>query len=402
VSRKEGKRCDEAHGPPEAPVTAVLVAADVPSSGVIREVRADRLAAEGGTGGQEVTAFIDRLARGLRGHRAVLMLYPSWRPEPTERLIRLARGVLRTDRIAAVPLDLPPLALSLIADQLAYMARHVAPGVLAGLAHRLAAEAVAGAWVSSVARLEHIETGLGPHLSSYLPGSAFMVTVGARAGVHRITGDAPVAQLGTRPMDPVVVLASVGDADPAWLHTAFKPHIAAAVVTLVAPQPLSQDYWGTRKYVEFVAFSGHPGALSRAARAAKGRPCRWCGETTALAVCAFCSMVQPPSARRPPPRPVAPAPAQRHRTAGPAQDPRAAEQARDPRAAGLAQEPGPARRSQPVQPARRPQPAQRAQPVRPAQPVQRAQPAQSARSSRGEQRRAPQPRISEPQPVRPT
>ncbi|HEX2315823.1 MAG TPA: hypothetical protein VHJ17_18910, partial [Thermomonospora sp.] len=285
-------------------MTAILVAADVPSSGVIREVRAGRL--DPGS----LTAFLDRLVPALREHRAVLVLYPAWRPDPAERLVRLARGVLRTDRVAAVPLDVPPLALSLIADQLAYMARHVSPGVLTGLARRLAAEVVAGAWVNSVARLEHVETGLGPHLSSFLPGSSFMVLAGERADVHRITDRDPVARLGSMPPAPVVVLASAGDADGAWLHTAFKPAVAAASVTMVAAQPLSPDFWGTRKYVEFVAFSGHPGALSRAARLSTGRPCGWCGATTALPTCAFCGMVQPVRSRRhqpPPPRPPRPA-----------------------------------------------------------------------------------------------
>ncbi|SEG43677.1 hypothetical protein SAMN04489712_105211 [Thermomonospora echinospora] len=378
-------------------MTAVLVAVDVPSCGVIREVRAGRLTT-GDAAEPEVTAFIDRLARALRGHRAALVLYPSWRPEPTERLVRLARGVLRTDRIAAVPLDLPPLALSLIADQLAYMARHVAPGVLTGLARRLAAEVVAGAWVNSVARLEHIETGLGPHLSSYLPGSAFMVTAGAQAGVHRITEGAPVARLNTRPTDPVVVLASTGDADPSWLHTAFKPHIAAAVVTLVEPQPLSPVYWGTRKYVEFVAFSGHPGALTRAARAAKGRPCRWCGEVTALTVCAFCSMVQPPPPRRPPSRPSAPAPGWHPRGAGPAQGTQTNGSVQGPRAAGPARAP---RAAGPPQPVWRPPPASHTQQAPPARSAQRVPPPQAVRPAGTERHRASQPRISTSQPVRP-
>jgi hypothetical protein len=282
-------------------MTAVLVLADIPSAGVIREVQADRLTLPASATSAESLACVDHMAHGLREREAVIALYPAWRPGAAVHLVRLARGMLRTDRIAGIPLELPPLAFSLVADQLAYLSAYVKPGVLASLAHRLSQEILAGAWVNSVARLEKIRTGIGEHVSSYLPGTGFMVSAAPRADVHRITTAQPVAPIAHRPADPVLVLATQENGDVEWLQGKFRFALGAQSVTFVGGQPLSSEFWGARKYVEFVAFSGHQYALQNVLRATPCRPCPWCAEQTALEVCPFCSMVQPgpPQAERP-------------------------------------------------------------------------------------------------------
>ncbi|MGC4959553.1 hypothetical protein ACLQ2P_40690 [Actinomadura citrea] len=274
------------------PVTAVVLVGDFPSTGILQAAVAQRVAVEG-PGDEAAPAFVDHMAHALRQRGAVLVLYPAWKRGRAQRLVHLARSALLTDRIAGLPLDVPPLALSLVADQLTFASAHARPGVLATLVHRLCETVHAGAWVNSVARLEHVKTGLGAHVSSYLPGGGFAVTAGAHPEVHRITASKPVPQPASRPADPVLMLVADANGDAGWLQSKMRPVLAAVSSTAVAPQPMSADYWGTKKYTEFVAFSGHPRALQSLLAGSPYRPCGWCGEPTALPECPFCLMVQP-------------------------------------------------------------------------------------------------------------
>lgn len=274
-------------------MTAVVVLADCPATGISQHANAHRIRPDALAGPGAASEFVTYAAQGLRERKAVLALYPAWLSAVARRFVRLARLVHDTDRIAGLPLNLPPVAFSLVADQLSYLAQYVSPGLLASLAHRLPQETFAGAWVNSVTRLEHIETGLGKHVMSYLPGTGFMVSAAPHQSVHRITADRPVAQLSYRPAKPVAMFAAYEDGDPDWLKGKLYPAIGAPRMAFVAAQPLSSEFWGTKKYVEFVAFSAHPDALRNAIQATPCRPCPWCGEPTALTACAFCSMIQP-------------------------------------------------------------------------------------------------------------
>lgn len=274
-------------------MTAVVVLGEIPTAGVIRQVSADRGRLDASVSSEAALDFVAYAAQGLHQRKAVLALYPAWRSTEGKRFVQLARGTLDTDRVAGIPLNLPPLALSLVADQLAYVAQHVSPGLLASLAYRLPYEILAGAWVNSVAKLEHIQTSLRKHVTSYLPGTGFMVAAAPYEVVHRITTGDPIARVSFRPADPVLMLAAREDGDAEWLQQTFQPALGATSMTFVQAQPLSSEFWGTKKYVEFVAFSGHPYALQNAIRATPCRPCPWCGESIALDTCPFCAMVQP-------------------------------------------------------------------------------------------------------------
>lgn len=282
----------EAHEPRGAGVTAVVLVGDFPDTGIIRATPAQRVPLSGVS---DFPAFLDLVAYGLRERQAIVVLCPSWRSAETVRAVRLARSVLYTDRIACLPLNLPPLAVSLIADQLAFTAAYVRPGALAGLAHRLAAEIHAGAWVNSVARLERVATGFGQHLSSYLPGSGFMVAAAPRQLVHRITSARPIPEIGARPADPVLMMLAHEGGDLGWVERELRPALGAVSVTKVPVQPLSHEYWGTKKYAEFVAFSGHPLALEALIRATPFHQCSWCGEPSHVPVCVFCAMTHDPA-----------------------------------------------------------------------------------------------------------
>ncbi|MQA96957.1 MAG: hypothetical protein GEV11_20770 [Streptosporangiales bacterium] len=299
---------------------AVLLLAEVPATGYLGGVAAERVPMRAEGGDVPASALIDHIAMRLGEGRPVIALYPAWAGKRPGQVIRMARGILETDRIAGIGLDLPPLALSLIADQLAYLAPYVPAGVVAGLAVALPEQILAGAWLKSVTGLEHLPTSMGDHVRSYmLGGGGFLATAAPIQEVHRYGGADKLQPLPFRPADPVQVLAVQEEGDTGWFNGTLMPAVQPAVVNFAQLQPMSSDYWGTKKYVEFIAFSGHPQALSYAANALRVRPCPWCHEPVAQAACAFCGMV-----RR---RTTQPAPA-----AQPAAGPAPQEQGQDPRA----------------------------------------------------------------------
>ncbi|MFC0037867.1 hypothetical protein [Actinomadura rayongensis] len=288
-------------------MTGVVLVGDVPSSGILEANTALRFDPPPGV--DAPTAFIDLMAAEVGRAGAAVVLLPAWRAAETARLVRLARGALDTDRIAGVSLNLPPLALSVVADQLAFVSPYVRPGQLASMADGLARAVYTGAWVNSVANLAHIRTGFGKHVASYLPRGGFSVAAWPHEHVHRITSGRPVQEITGRPFDPVLLLVGGGEGDTEWVHRHLRPALGAIRTTPVAAQPLATEFWGTRKCVEYVALSGHPQALQSILRATVCRPCGWCGEPTALAECPFCHMAQPGAVDvRPPPQPTPPAP----------------------------------------------------------------------------------------------
>ncbi|MFF5260661.1 hypothetical protein ACFY4C_17100 [Actinomadura viridis] len=319
-------------------MTAVVLVGELPSTGIIPEPVAWRVADSAAP--EAALAFVDQMAHALRRYGAALVVYPAWRSESAVRLVRMARALLDTDRIAARPLDLPPLALSLVADQLAFMAPHIRPGVLAGIVQVLADRIYTGAWVNSVAKLEHVRTGLGQHMASLMPGSGFMVAAGTRPAVQRVTSAKPVLDVAHRPLDPVLMLASHEHGDVDWLQKKLKPELRVVSLTFVASQPLSAQYWGTKKYAEFVAFSGHPQDLHAALEAVRHAPCPWCGEPAAMAVCPFCHRAQP-GAQAPAGAAVQPGPGPQPPGPGPGPQPPG------PQSPGPGPQPGPGVPAQP-------------------------------------------------------
>ncbi|WP_067830963.1 hypothetical protein [Actinomadura kijaniata] len=352
-------------------MTAIVIVGDFPGTGIISKTLAPRIGES--TDAASSLAFLDQMTHALHQRGAVLILHPSWRSDVAVKLVRQARFLLGTDRIARVPLNLPPLAFSVVADQLTFLAPYVRAGMLASIAPTLAMRVRAGAWLNSVAKLEHGKTGLGQHMLSYMPGSGFMVLADMSTTVHRITSAQPVADVGHLPLDPVLVLASDQNGDKGWLQNKLGPAVRAASLTLVNEQPLSAQYWGTKKYTEFVAFSGHRDDLQQVIQMTRCRPCSWCGEPTALATCPFCGCVQP-GADTETPRPVATAaPAAPAGPAGPAHPAGHAQPAPGPTSAPPqpVTAPPPARTSapapQPMAPPRRPSAPGQATPAQPPQ-----------------------------------
>ncbi|MFV2197448.1 hypothetical protein [Nocardiopsis sp. LOL_012] len=289
--------------------TTVALLADVPSTGHVGEVRARRFTMHGDGIGERSAEFVSFAQQELAAGRKVVALYPAWRAERAERAINFVRGAAGTDHVAGIAVDLSPLALSLIADQLAYLAPYLPPGMVAALCEELPRHILAGAWLRSVSHLSTIPTSLRQHMGSYAPSVSFLAYCAPTARVERLRPSDPLGSLPFQPVQPVQLLCSTPD--PGITRT-FDDHLPPAirpVATRNLPaQPLGPVYWGSGRYVEFVALSAHPQALAYAAGSIRASACSWCGEPTAAPRCPFCSATAsrtpvPPIGGRPAPAP---------------------------------------------------------------------------------------------------
>ena len=253
--------------------------ADIPSTGHLGNARAQRFSLDGDDLATQTGEFLDFAFHHVNQGRKVVALYPRWRSGRAERAIRFARGALRTDHIAAVPLDVSPLALSLLADQLAYLAPYLPSGLTAELGDTLAAHVLAGGWLRSVANLSTIPITVKQHMGSFAPGVVFLAFCAPVKRVGRVKKANPEQNIPFRPLNPTQILVSAGrDADRTAFEQQFLPVIGATAVHEMPEQPLGPTYWGTTKYVEFVVFSAHQDALTHAVRTLRSTACGWCRE----------------------------------------------------------------------------------------------------------------------------
>lgn len=283
---------------------AVALLADVPGTGHLGQAQARRFP----LAGEDLAAICGDFVEFARGQvesgARVVALYPSWRATPAQRAIAFARGALAGDDIAGIGINGGPLTLSLVADQLAYLAPYLPPGMVAAMARELPRHLLGGAWLKSVAKLDALPTSMAQHLSSYTPGSAFLALCAPKPHVVQVHNDDANAGIPMRPGDPVQVLLAPADGmdmDP--FEYRLRPALRPSAVRSLPQQPLARDYYGTRRFLEFVALSAHPGALTRAVNGIGAAPCAWCGEPTARRQCAFCGAVNPPVPAAPPPGP---------------------------------------------------------------------------------------------------
>ncbi|GLU47770.1 hypothetical protein [Nocardiopsis ansamitocini] len=282
-------------------VSVVALLADVPSTGHLGNARARRFALDGDDLAGQSAGFLDFARENIAQGKKVVALYPRWRSGRAERAVQFARGALRTDHVAAVPMDLSPLALSLVADQMAYLAPYLPSGLVAALAAELPEHMLAGGWVKSVASLATIPISVRQHMGSLVPGTAFLAFCAPVQRVGRVRRSNPAPNIPFHPVNPVQVLVSAGrDADQSHFDAQFIPAIQPVSSHDLPDQPLGPAYWGTTKYVEFVVFSAHQDALTQPVRAIRPTTCAWCREPVAETHCPFCGAANQPPVGRPP------------------------------------------------------------------------------------------------------
>jgi hypothetical protein len=240
----------------------------------------------------DVETLSDLLAEQIRLHGQVLALIPSWRPEPATRLLDTAKSILETSAIAVGRSDLPPLALSVLGHQLAALAdREVPGGSLISAIPFLGDQMVTVAWLDSVANLSDPPPNLKQHIRSWLPGQGFAVIFKPQPLVVAIKKSAPPPQLPLPPLSqPCAIAVADGGGDADWLRSTAVPLLGSKDVISVRPSPLSEQRWGTARYVELVGYSVDLAGLeSSIAAKFPCLPCVWCGEPAHGTTCPWCS-----------------------------------------------------------------------------------------------------------------
>lgn len=268
-------------------MTSVVMAANVPSTGVVPGAAALRLPFGKPPDGVTREQFFDTIAAIHERDQAVVCVYPSWNARAAEHNIRLVRSLLNTERVVGVKSHLPPLALSLTVDLLVHLAQYVPPGIVIEMVNRLSRQLTSGARLSSVTKFQHAPTSLAEHMRSYLPKSAFVAVIAPEKSVHRAGSGSIVSW---RPPDPVHLVVATDEDRENWVRQKLVPELRPAVVRTLPSHPIAERYWGSKQSTEFVAFSAHPDALTTAVRHIRYRPCAWCGELVSSDPCPFCQM----------------------------------------------------------------------------------------------------------------
>ncbi|MCW7946785.1 hypothetical protein AAW14_33585 [Streptomyces hygroscopicus] len=220
----------------------------------------------------------------------VIALHSGADGDPAVQRLRTVRSVLESDRVALLGVDLPPLGLALLAQQLRQLSVcDFSPGVLASSARLLAHYIYAGALLGSVTRLDRIPVSLTSHAKSWVPSAQFAVLANprpqlVRAGHEDLSGP----EFGTR------MLVAAGQPPSDWVTASLAP---AWRVQGVATVPLPEDstrWWGTNRLVEFAAGLHDVSVLYQLVSSVRREVCHWCGLELIGDRCGFCSASLPP------------------------------------------------------------------------------------------------------------
>lgn len=232
-----------------------------------------------------------RVVALLEGCGHLIALVPPESGHPARRRMHVLRAALETDRLAIVPVDLPPLAEALLAEQLRQLAAtDLGPGVLAGAARLLSYYLHCGALLGSVGRLDRVPVPVGAQLKSFVPGRNFAAFAHPQPCLAEADADP-----GTIPAGPACLTelayapGSGGSPDPAWVTGPLARAWGSGQVREVPLPRGSAAWWGTGRLVEFAAYIADVGVLYRLVTSVRRDPCPWCGLEVIGDQCLFCS-----------------------------------------------------------------------------------------------------------------
>ncbi|MEU5235471.1 hypothetical protein ACH4UR_01305 [Streptomyces lydicus] len=225
----------------------------------------------------------------LEHHGHLVVLYSSaCRPDHIRRLHTL-RAVLESDRIAILPVPLPPLGVALLARQLRQLSQcDLSPGVLASAARLLTHYIHAGALLGSVSGLDRIEVDLRSHVKSWLPGAHFAVLANPEPQLLHVDRHSTGAGLPAPGFATHLAVAR-GQLNAEWVTDALAPawRVQAAYEARLPAE--SARWWGTQKLIEFAAAIPDPAVLHQLVASVRRERCDWCGLELLGDRCAFCA-----------------------------------------------------------------------------------------------------------------
>jgi hypothetical protein len=240
-------------------------------------------------GQDRVGVLIEALSSELQAGGHVIAIVPEWvGAEALERL-RMARSMLDTHRVVVHETALPPLAATVLASLASACGPFAASaGVLASLLPELEAELHVVTWLGSVSGLSTPAPSFGQHLASLAPGSAFAVSSFPEPAVHRIGGSGDTVPL-PRIERPSRLVVAARDGDVGWIANTVNPALGGLESRQIEPTPGGQQWWGTGKLAEAVAFPIDVERLTAELSAALDPwVCRWCRELIARSPCPLC------------------------------------------------------------------------------------------------------------------
>ncbi|MGW8397915.1 hypothetical protein ACWGLP_14655 [Streptomyces lydicus] len=225
----------------------------------------------------------------LEHHGHLVVLYSSaCRPDHIRRLHTL-RAVLESDRIAILPVPLPPLGVALLARQLRQLSQcDLSPGVLASAARLLTHYIHAGALLGSVSGLDRIEVDLRSHVKSWLPGAHFAVLANPEPQLLHVDRHSTGAGLPAPGFATHLAVAR-GQLNADWVTGALAPAWRVQATYEARLPAESARWWGTQKLIEFAAAIPDPAVLHQLVASVRRERCGWCGLELLGDRCAFCA-----------------------------------------------------------------------------------------------------------------
>jgi hypothetical protein len=231
-----------------------------------------------------------RVVATLEAYGHLVALVPPGPDDPARRRMHTLRAALEADRVAIVPVDLPPLAGSLLAEQLRRLsATDLGPGVLAGAARLLSYYLYSGALLGSIARLDRIPVSVGAQLKSYVPRRHFAAFAHPEPRLAEAGADPRAIPPGPAYLTQLAFAPGPGAPDPAWVTGPLAHAWRSQHVREVALPPDSARWWGTGRLVEFVAYIADVGMLYQLVTSVRRNSCSWCGLEVIGDQCLFCS-----------------------------------------------------------------------------------------------------------------
>ncbi|MEU3463741.1 hypothetical protein ABZ721_27805 [Streptomyces sp. NPDC006733] len=229
---------------------------------------------------------VARTSAALDAHGHLIALASPDPADAGRRRLHTVRAALEADRMAIVPVDLPPLATALLTEQLRQLAgTDLGPGVLAGAARLLSYYLYSGALLGSVSKLDRVPVTVGKHFKSLVPGRHFAVMAHPEPGLFEIGTDAPPAGPGF-----LTQLAVAGHGlDAGWVTGTLAPTWRSQHIREVPLPEGSTRWWGTGRLVEFTAYIADIGILYQLVTSVRRDACPWCGLEVIGDQCLFCS-----------------------------------------------------------------------------------------------------------------
>jgi hypothetical protein len=218
------------------------------------------------------------------GHLVVLV--PASLPQDHRLRLHSVRSLLESDRIALVEVDLPPLALALLAVQLRQISQYdLGPGVVASAPWLLTHYLYAGAVLGSVAKLDRVAVGFRSHLKSWVPGVQFAVLANPKPYLVEVSDATRLPGPG---FPTHLAVAAAPTADGEWVRGRLGRDWNCQYLREVRLPADSARWWGTAKLAEFAAYIPDVGVLYQLVSCARREQCRWCGRERAGGRCGFC------------------------------------------------------------------------------------------------------------------